>query len=185
MVTEMKWALLLLSLSLAGAAELAESHTVFLLPMSHGLDQFIASRLARMHVLDVVTDPAKADTVLTDRVGAELQTRLDELYPPPAPPKEAAKPVAKEGEKKEEKKEEKPAAHPAPPPFGDTANKLEKAGNMATFGRGKGTIFLVDVKSRRVLWSAFDKPKNFTPQTLDQTAARIVKRLKDDLAPKK
>ena len=55
---------------------------------------------------------------------------------------------------------------------------------MGVGGRGRGTIFLVDVKSRQVLWSAFEKPKNSSPHELDHTAERVVKQLKQDLTPK-
>ena len=71
------------------------------MPMGRGLDQFIANRLTRLHVLQVVTDPAKADTIFTDQVGATLEDRLKDLYPPPPDPeaKEATpeKAAAKEG----------------------------------------------------------------------------------------
>jgi hypothetical protein len=66
----------------------------------------------------------------------------------------------------------------------ETVNKADKAGSMGVSGRGRGTIFLVDVKSRQVLWSAFEKPKNSSPQELDRTAVRVVKLLKEDLSPK-
>ena len=56
---------------------------------------------------------------------------------------------------------------------------------MGITGRGRGTIFLVDVKSRQVFWSAFERPKNSSPHELDQTAERVVKLLKQDLAPPK
>lgn len=198
MVTEMKWtALLICCLSLASAAELTEDRTVYLLPMGHSLDQFLANRLTRMHVLQVVTDPAKADTIITDRVGSALEDRLKDLYPPaekPAlhpKPSAEAKETAKETKEPAKQKEEPPKSKDedtqlaAPPPiFGDTANRVEKAGNMATFGRGRGTIFLVDVKSRQVLWSVFETPKNNSPRELDRAAERIVKQLKDDLAGK-
>jgi hypothetical protein len=173
----MKWAALpLCLLGMASAALVTEPHTVYLLPMVHGLDQFIANRLTRMQVLQVVTDPAKADCVFTDRVGEGLESRLDELYPKPAAHKEA------EAKAEESKKEGTKAA---PPILGDTANKLEKAGSLAVFGQGRGTIFLVDVRSRQVLWSIFEKPRDFSPHGLDRTADRIVKRLKTDLAPPK
>ena len=56
----------------------------------------------------------------------------------------------------------------------------------STFGRGKGTIFLVDVKTRRVLWSVFEPPKgNPSNKDWDRMASDIVSRLKKDLAPKK
>ena len=171
----MKWAVsLLCCLNLAAAAELTGGRTVYLLPMGHGLDQFLANRLTRMHVLQVVTDPAKADTILTDQVGAPFEDRLKDLYPPPEPePKEAAP--------------EKTAASPPqgrPSLLAETVNKADKPGGMGVGGRGRGTIFLVDVKSREVLWSAFEKPRNSSPQELDHTAERVVKRLKEDLAPK-
>ncbi len=55
---------------------------------------------------------------------------------------------------------------------------------MGVSNRGRGTIFLVDVKSRQVLWSAFERPKNSNPHELDHTAERVVKLLKQDLSPK-
>jgi len=192
MANNMKWAVSLLCclgccLSGAAAAELTGGRTVYLMPMGRGLDQFIANRLTRMHVLQVVTDPAKADIVLTDQVGATLEDKLKDLYPPPPDPEavEAAKKkeAAKEAAAKE--KAEVPGALPSRPSLMDeTVNKADKAGSMGVSGRGRGTIFLVDVKSRQVLWSAFEKPKNSSPQELDRTAVRVVKLLKEDLSPK-
>jgi hypothetical protein len=189
MVNSMKWVVtLFFCLSGAAAAELTGARAVYLMPMGHGFDQFIANRLTRMHVLQVVTDPAKADAVLTDEVGMPLEERLKDLYPPPPDPqakeaaaeKAAAKAAAKE-------KTDKPGtgAAPAPPSLlGDPVNKAEKGGSMGVSGRGHGTVFLVDVKSRQVLWSFFDKPKNSNPHELDHTAERVVKQLKEDLSPK-
>ena len=182
MVNEMKWALALLCcLHLAGAAELTENRTVYLLPITHSLDQFIANRLVTMHVLQVVTDPAKADTVVTDQVGAALEERLKDLYPPPTPP---AKEAAKSNPEPPKAAGDTPPSSASKPIFGDASNKVDKAGNMGAFGRGHGTIFLVDVKTRQVLWSVFDPPKNNNPRELDRTAERIVKRLKEDLSGK-
>jgi hypothetical protein len=185
----MKWAVsLICCLNLAAAAELTGGRTVYLMPMGRGLDQFIANRLTRMHVLQVVTDPAKADTIFTDQVGATLEDRLKDLYPPPPSPE--AKDAAKEKEAATKEKAEKPEKQSAPPAQGppsllsDTVNKADKAGTMGVSGRGRGTIFLVDVKSRQVLWSAFEKPKNSSPHELDHTAERVVKLLKEDLSAK-
>jgi len=189
----MKWAVSLLCclgfcLSVAAAAELTGARTVYLMPMGRGLDQFIANRLTRMHVLQVVTDPAKADTIFTDQVGAALEDKLKDLYPPPPDPKAKEAAEAKEAAAKE--KAEKPdkqstsAAQGPPSLLGETVNKADKAGGMGVSGRGRGTIFLVDVKSRQVLWSAFEKPKNYSPLELDHTAERVVKLLKEDLSPK-
>jgi hypothetical protein len=189
----MKWALSLLCclnfslcLSQAGAAELSGSRVVYLMPMGHGLDQFLADRLTRLHVLQVVTDPSKADTVITDRVGAALQSRLKDLYPPPAPPevKEAPKEAAKTNPEASKSGDTPPPTSGVLSAFGDTSNKVEQAGSMASSGSGRGTIFLVDVKSSQVIWSIFERPKNNSPRALDQTAQRIVKRLKEDLGAK-
>jgi hypothetical protein len=186
MVSIMKWAATLLCcLNLAAAAELTGGRTVYLMPMGHSLDQFIANRLTRMHVLQVVTDPAKADTIFTDQVGEALEDKLKDLYPPPPSPE--AKEAAKEKEAAAKEKAEKPGAPPANGPgslLADTVNKVDKAGSMGVSGRGRGTIFLVDVKSRQVLWSAFEKPRNSSPNELDHTAERVVKQLKEDLSPK-
>ncbi len=187
MVNEMKWAACLLCcLNLAAAAEPAAGRTVFLMPMSHGLDQFVANRLTRLHVLQVVTDPTKADTVITDQVGVGFEDRMNDLLPPPAKPevKEEAKAKAEKAAEKAKADGDAAEATGLSSMLGDTVNKASQAGTMGVGGRGRGTIFLVDVKSRQVLWSAFDQPKNFNPRELDHAAERIVKRLKEDLTPK-
>lgn len=196
MANNMKWAVSVLGclafgLNVSAAADLSGVHTVYLMPMGHGLDQFIASRLTRMHVIQVVTDPAKADTIFTDQVGAPLEDRLKDMYPPPPDPEAVKAQAAKEQAAKEKAAEAAKNNTDANPPrngllsmMGDPVNKTEKAGSMGVGGRGRGTLFLVDVKSRQVLWSAFEKPKNTSPQELDHTAERVVKQLKEDLSPK-
>jgi hypothetical protein len=52
-------------------------------------------------------------------------------------------------------------------------------------GRGKGTFFIVDRKSRNVLWSVYQEPKDSTSTELTKTARKVVRRLKDDLTDKK
>jgi hypothetical protein len=68
--------LLLVSAGLLLAAprpELAQIHTVYLLPMSGGLDQFLAVRITEHSLFQVVTDPTKADAVFTDKIGASFE----------------------------------------------------------------------------------------------------------------
>ena len=62
------------------AAEIGDAKTVYILPMSNGLDQFLAIRLTAGNVIQVVTDAKKADVILSDRIGAGLDQRLDDLY---------------------------------------------------------------------------------------------------------
>lgn len=163
MVDEMRSLVVLIAgLGLAGAAELSSVRAVYVLPMASGLDQYIANRLTTEQVLQVVTDPKRADAVMTDRLGPGFEARMEELYPPPPKP-------APVKEKNKDTDKDKQSVG-----LGDTVNKLDKPGLMSSFGRGKGNVFLVDVKTRRVLWSAFEKPKDLTPKELDRTARRIV-----------
>lgn len=104
----MKPTIVLLFSSLAVAlaappkAELAQVHKVYLLPMTNGMEQYLANRLTSLGVFQVVTDPKKADAIFTDRIGEAFESRQDELFPqkpirpasdetaPPAPPEAAA-----------------------------------------------------------------------------------------------
>ena len=99
-------------------------------------------------VLRVVTDPKLADAVFTDRLGEPFEKKLAELYPAPVDP---------DKEDKDDNKRNAPAS---------------------SFGLGRGTIFLVDLKSRAVVWSAFKKSNGSAPDTLDRTAARIVQEIR-------
>jgi len=161
------------SAALMCAADLAGVHTVYVLKMGKGLDQYLASRLAAEHVFQIVTDPKLADTVLTDQVGEALQLQLEEISPTPEPPKAAP----------EKKKEEAPADE-ANPFLGDTVNKLDNPALRSSFGRNKGTVFLVDTKSRQVVWSMYQEPKSGGSKEMDRTAIDIVSRLKKDLKGK-
>ena len=177
----MKRLVLLLSCTVAllGGAELSGVHTVYVLSMSKGLDQYLANRLANDHLFQVVTDPKLADAFLTDRVGESLESKLEEIFPPPVPEKPA--PAEKE------EKRQKPTKTRSLPPIpcsADTVNKLAAPGASNSFGRGKGNVFLVDAKSRQVVWSVYQLPKGSSAKELDRTASDIVSRLKRDLKGK-
>ncbi len=55
--------------------------------------------------------------------------------------------------------------------------------HASTFSRGRGTLFLVDAKSKQVLWSAYQKPKDTTPRELERTAKKVVMNLSDAVNP--
>jgi hypothetical protein len=162
------------SAALLCAADLASVQKVYVLKMAKGLDQFLANRLTTDHVFQIVTDPKLADAVFTDQIGEGFQTKLEEFSPTP----ESAKP------------EPPPPPKPAKgedavnPLMGDTVNKLSNPASNSSFGRNKGTVFLVDAKSRLVVWSAYQPVKGSTPKELDRTANDIVSRIKKDLNPK-
>jgi hypothetical protein len=164
--------------SCIAGADLSAVHSVYLLPMGGALDQYLANRLTSEHVFQVVTDPKLADAVFTDRIGSAFEERLADLYAPPP---------------KEKPTESQPAPGQAPAPanqravqppaplFTDTANKLTNPATNSSFGHGKGTIFLVDRRSKEVLWSVYELPKGSAGSQMDRSAADIVNRLKRDL----
>jgi hypothetical protein len=176
MVLAMKTAAVLLSgffaLAFGANAQLAKVHSVYLLPMGGGLDQHLANRITGAGLFQVVTDPKKADAVFTDRLGEGLETRLSELYPEPQPPKPQPaepKPQSAAGKTDEEAK---------PEPQAEAKPKEASVLRVSSFGKGKGTIFLVDPRSHAVLWSLYEQPKNTSSAELDRTAGRVVERLR-------
>jgi hypothetical protein len=127
------------------AADLGEFKTVYLLPMSNGLDQFLAIKLTSGSVMQVVTDPNKADAILTDHIGNSFEQKLDEMYG-----------------KKQKEDEDK----------GRTG--------MQNASRGRGAIFLVDRKTRDVIWSVYERPKSTAPDDMNHTAEKIAQKLEKD-----
>ena len=126
--------------------------TVYLLPMASGLDQFLAVRLTTGSILQVVTDPQKADGILTDHIGASFEQQLDGLY--------GAKASAKDDKDNLQQDFARPVTQP--------------------LSRGKGAMFLVDRKTRSVLWSTYALPKNTAPNDMNRLADRIAGRLEKD-----
>src|SRR4051794_21487513 len=156
------------SAMLVSAADLAGVRNVYVLKMPKGLDQYLANRLTNEHVFQIVTDPALADTILTDQIGENFQAKLEELYPPPPPPQpvKPAEPEKPANGKKSAADEE--TSHL----MTDTVNKLARPNNA--FNAGKGMVFLVDAKSKAVIWSALELPKDSSVKELDRTASGIV-----------
>jgi hypothetical protein len=162
------------------AADLSGVQNVYVMPMARGLDQYLASRIASQGLFQVVTDPKLADAVLSDRVGETLKNQLEQIFPTPKSPEEIeAEKAAAEKAEKEGGRDSLAAA------FGEVAGKLESPAQMSSFGRGKGNVFLVDAKSRVVLWSTYEPPRSTALRDLDRAASDIVSRLKKDMAPKK
>jgi hypothetical protein len=199
MVGAMRWTALLLLPVLAGAAEIGGSNvrTVYVMPMAHGLDQYIANQLTRERTLEVIAEPGRADAIFTDRLGESLEYQLEKLHPTPKP----AEPEA-ESHSDKDKSSAKDTAK-ASKPHTDSASDSDKDDSSAkdtekapktftdsapprasTLGGGKGTLFLVDAHSRVILWSMYEKPARSTPGDLDRTARHVVSRLKQDLAGK-
>jgi hypothetical protein len=158
-----------LSLGLAAAADpgLTQVRTVYLLPMGGGLDQFLANRLTQSGRYQVVTDPNQADAILTDRIGTDFEDRMKELYPPPPPPE----PEVKAEDKAEEKQKDEERS------LASLMGDASAGRRSSTFGRSRGTVFLVDRSVNRVIWSTYVLPRSRRPDELNRVADQIVGRL--------
>lgn len=151
--------LLPFALLAAASAFCQDAQSVYILKMGNGFDQYLANNLTSQKLMRVVTDPQKADFVLTDKLGEAFQAKLEELYPPEKPVV-----VKKDGDKKDAEPEKR-----------ETQPMQKMVTNM---GGGKGTIFLVDRKSRTVTWSTFFKPKNVSPAEMNRSARKVVEQMK-------
>jgi hypothetical protein len=191
------------ALALAGVnPQLEKVQSIYILPMSGGMDQFLANRLTRMGKMQVVADPLSADTILTDKIGEPFEKRLDLLYgsphkmqeaPPAAEPEETAADedmpkkstdAADTAKDKSAKVKADAAAKDKEKAAKDKADsQKEQLMRVTSFGRGKGTFFLVDRRTRSVIWSVYEKPKSTSADELNKTAEKVVNQLKHDLKP--
>jgi hypothetical protein len=155
MMGDMKWlsfAALCALLPVSSAhGEIFGVKTVYLLPMSGGLDQYLALQLSSGGLLQVVTDPKKADAILTDSIGARLEDSLTELYGAPV-------------DKDKSDKDKSGASNSARP-------------TMRPLSSSRGLVFLVNRSSRDVLWSTYELPTSTQPEALKHVAEKIVERL--------
>jgi hypothetical protein len=181
-VGAMRWTALFLLPMLASAVEIGGSNvsTIYIMPMRHGLDQYIANQLTREHVFEVTADPARADAIITDGLGDAFEQKLETLHPTPKPdvPK-PAEPAKADADKDHSDSEPKAKTSSGPKTF-----REPDPPHTSTFGGGKGTLFLVDSHSRLILWSVYEKPVPSNPHNLDGAAKRVVNQLKQDLAGK-
>jgi hypothetical protein len=157
--------LLLAFAVMAGAAfaavhpHLKEVNTVYLLPMSNSLDQYLATTLTEQGVLQVVTDPHKADAILTDKIGEAFEQKMNELFPPPKAKEETSEAASSQSN--------------------DDA-WAQPAQRLGSFSRGRGTLFLVDRQTGNVLWSTYQPVRSSRPEDVSRRANEITHRLKKD-----
>ena len=172
---------MLMAVSVCGLAAAAvnpalpEVKRVYLLPMSNGLDQYLANRLTKIGRFEVVTNPDQADAVFTDRIGTAFEESgrncihhrlLHRSRSMRTPPKTRKKIKAQ-----------------------DTAESLETTVaplvRISSFTRGRGNVFLVSRKTGAVIWSHYAVPRDSRSQSVDDAADQIVDRLHNDLKPPK
>jgi len=155
--------------ALAAGQDISTVHSVYLLPMAQGLDQYLANHLINGKVFQVVTDPKLADAIFTDKVGKTFEEQLADLTPNPEPVSQ------NKGQTADDQ---------SPSSLAELISKSQGPPTTSSFGRSKGMVFLVNPKSHHVLWSVYELPKDSTSARLDRTASDIVSRLKRDLKAK-
>ena len=173
---------LFLTASLAHAQgpnpDLSSVQTIYVLPMGSGMDQFVAHQVARYGLYQVTSDPRQAEAFLSDFVGTTFETRVDDLL---TAAREKAEKEAEELAKKEAAKADPSLARDrSDEKVEDRSGEFQMAGDATrvhSFSRGRGNIFLIDAKSRRVLWTGFDVPKSTRPNELQKSAERLIKAL--------
>jgi hypothetical protein len=149
-----------------GGDELLQIKTVYILHMSRAFDQYLATHLTRGGLLQVVTDPQKADAVVTEQLGRNFEDQMEELYPKPKAPDPL--PGAAEAE----------AVEGAPPMLD---MKDPEGRPRSTFGRGRGTIFIVHRASGNVVWSTYFRPKSPTADVLNDAAKQVAEQIRDTI----
>lgn len=154
----MKWLYILPTAALLASGapnpQLTEIHTVYLLPMSGNLDQYLAVTLNGSNLFLIVTDPKKADAIFTERIGPNFEEALKELY----------------SSDSKDDKDKKTDEYTRP--------------TMKPLSNGKGSLFLVDRKTKNVVWSIYDKPKSNRPDDINQLAQKITNKLERDVKGK-
>jgi hypothetical protein len=123
--------------------------------------------------------PAPAPAAATPAAASTTPVAAAPVAPQPAPAATtpvAAAPVA----------QAQPKAAPSEPAKQEDTASGGLGGDRTTpavsaFHRAKGTLFLVDPRSRSVLWSIYAQPKDSSSEELDRTAARIASQIQHDL----
>ena len=160
-------ALWLLAAGALAAADpaLVQVRNVYLLPMSGSMDQYLANKLTAAGRYQVVTDPADADVILTDRIGKDFVDRMTELYPPPPPPQTEDKEGADDQT------------------IGAALSEVAGTARVQAAGmaRSKGNLFMVNRTTRRVMWSIYLRPRSTAPDEMDRAAKEIVSRLDESV----
>jgi hypothetical protein len=141
----------LLMAAIVPAAQLKDVKSVYFYPMPGGFDQHLARWIVQDHLYQVVTDPKLADAVFTNQISTGFLYKLDHINTPPPPANNSGST--------------------------STLPTNVEAPHESTFLSAKGTLFLVDAKSKQVVWSYFEQPKSSTAVTLDKRAKKVVQQL--------
>ena len=146
------------------ATDLKDIRSLYTWPRVKSFDQYLAEQITAENVFDVVVDPQLADVILTDRIDAPFLAVMNDLFPLSAGKNQKAPITAKQ----------------------DKSDSIESGGTIKrpinrVLGRPQGTLFLVHIETRKVLWSTYLREHEATPNKLHQMASGVVKRLKKAL----
>lgn len=125
--------------------------------MTSAFDQYLANEIAARGALIVVSDPARATYVLTERIDDRFQSALDEFYPP----------ETVDGEEEEDAEATSGI---------ETGIDLKRRANRPR-GEPRGTLFLVDIASRQVRWSGYVGDFHRTPNRMRKKAKGVADEL--------
>jgi hypothetical protein len=159
----MRWLLALAAIAAPlAAADLSSVGPVYFWPMNGALDQYVAEQATSEGLFPVTVDPAQAKTVMTDHIDAKFFDGMNEVFaaPEPAAPEGAAE--AESGSLETGLAARRPANRPR--------------------GNPHGTVFLVDVQTRQVVWSAYIGQYDRRPKSLHREAKQVVGELRKGLA---
>jgi hypothetical protein len=159
----MRWLIALAALAAPlAAADLSSVGPVYFWPMNGALDQYVAEQVTSEGLFPVTVDPARAKTVMTDHIDAKFFDGMNEIFTTKAEP-------AAEAESTEA--------------IGSIEDGLapHRAANRPR-GNPQGTVFLVDVQTRQVVWSAYIGDYDRRPKRLHSEAKQVVGELKKGLA---
>ncbi len=142
-----------------GQAQLRDAQPVYFWPMQHSFDQYLAEAVNTADALTVTFDPKLAAAIMTERIDANFLEAMEEIFPT----------------KKEESEDKKDDSIEGDFAMARTKNRPQS--------RPQGTLFLVDVKTRRVIWSSYRGELKPDSKDLHKEARRVVGEISAALDP--
>lgn len=150
-------ALALLAVPL-GQAQLRDAQPVYFWPMQHSFDQYLAEAVHGAEALTVTFDPKRAKAIMTERIDAPFLHAIEELFPT-----------------EEAETDEKDDSIEGDFEVARTKNRPQ--------ARPRGTLFLVDIQTRRVIWSTYLGELEPEPKDLHKEALRVVEEIAARVVP--
>ncbi len=134
----MRWLFALAAIAAPiAAADLSTVGPVYFWPMNGALDQYVAEQVTSEGLFPVTVDPAQAKTVMTDRIDAKFFEGMNDVFAAPETPAAEGAAEAESGSIEDGLAAQRPPNRPR--------------------GNPEGTVFLVDVQTRQVVWSTLHR----------------------------